>query len=337
MQERRIGHLREIAMRRREIVRGRLADFGNGQRVQPARQRQAARALDRREHLLGVLRAENARLFLGAEVQLARASRGVSPARRDRADRAAARARAASPRRCRRAPRSPAHRASRDTPGGASSARGRAGFRSARRRIPGRARSARRTPGISRRDARRSRTARRRAGASLAPRARPPGMTSPAFSMTTVSPMRMSLRRISSSLCSVARAMVLPRRKTGSSSATGVSVPVRPTCTVMSCSTRLRLLRREFVRLRPARRARGVAGPLALLEGVQLDHRAIRLEAEAVAQRVELPDRRHDFREIAAAPVPAPAPAGRSRPASGASPPASPASSSASPRRAHRG
>ena len=56
----------------------------------------------------------------------------------------------------------------------------------------------------------------------------------PALRMITVSPMRMSLRRISSSLCSVARETVEPCTKTGSSSATGVSTPVRPTCTVMS-------------------------------------------------------------------------------------------------------
>jgi hypothetical protein len=61
-------------------------------------------------------------------------------------------------------------------------------------------------------------------------------MTSPAFSMITVSPMRMSLRRISSSLCNVARLIVLPRSRIGSSSATGVSTPVRPTCTVIAWS-----------------------------------------------------------------------------------------------------
>ena len=62
-------------------------------------------------------------------------------------------------------------------------------------------------------------------------------MTMPALRMTTVSPMRMSLRRISSSLCSVARATVEPCTKTGSSSATGVSTPVRPTWTVMAFNT----------------------------------------------------------------------------------------------------
>ena len=39
-----------------------------------------------------------------------------------------------------------------------------------------------------------------------------------------------------SSLCSEARDTVVPASSTGSSSATGVSVPTRPTCTVMSLS-----------------------------------------------------------------------------------------------------
>ena len=60
------------------------------------------------------------------------------------------------------------------------------------------------------------------------------GITSPAFRTITVSPTRTSLRCTSSKLCSVARATVDPATTTGSSSATGVSAPVRPTCTVMS-------------------------------------------------------------------------------------------------------
>ena len=55
------------------------------------------------------------------------------------------------------------------------------------------------------------------------------GMTSPPFSMSTVSPTRTSLRATSSSLCRVARATVEPARGTGSRMATGVSCPVRPT------------------------------------------------------------------------------------------------------------
>ena len=55
------------------------------------------------------------------------------------------------------------------------------------------------------------------------------GMTSPARRMSTQSPMRTSLRRSSSSLCSVARATSTPPMRTGSMSATGVTTPVRPT------------------------------------------------------------------------------------------------------------
>ena len=59
------------------------------------------------------------------------------------------------------------------------------------------------------------------------------GMISPAFSTSTVSPMRTSLRSISSWLWRVARATVEPESSTGRSSATGVSTPVRPTWTTM--------------------------------------------------------------------------------------------------------
>ena len=59
------------------------------------------------------------------------------------------------------------------------------------------------------------------------------GITSPARWTTTVSPMRMSLRRISSSW-SVARLTITPPMLTGSSMASGVKAPVRPTLTTMS-------------------------------------------------------------------------------------------------------
>ena len=55
------------------------------------------------------------------------------------------------------------------------------------------------------------------------------GMTSPARWIVTVSPMRTSSRLISSSLCSVAFCTTTPPTVTGSSLATGVSAPVRPT------------------------------------------------------------------------------------------------------------
>jgi hypothetical protein len=52
-----------------------------------------------------------------------------------------------------------------------------------------------------------------------------------------VSPTRTSLRATSSALCRVARAIVEPATSTGSNDASGVSAPVRPTCTEMSRST----------------------------------------------------------------------------------------------------
>ena len=54
------------------------------------------------------------------------------------------------------------------------------------------------------------------------------GITSPARRTITVSPTRTSLRRASSSLCSVALVTVTPPTNTGASLATGVSLPVRP-------------------------------------------------------------------------------------------------------------
>ncbi|OPZ88976.1 MAG: hypothetical protein BWY73_01590 [candidate division TA06 bacterium ADurb.Bin417] len=60
------------------------------------------------------------------------------------------------------------------------------------------------------------------------------GMISPAFSMKTRSPIRTPSRRISSWLCSEARLTVVPASRTGSSTATGVIVPSRPTWDRMS-------------------------------------------------------------------------------------------------------
>ena len=57
------------------------------------------------------------------------------------------------------------------------------------------------------------------------------GITSPARRTTTVSPTRTSLRATSSWLCSVALVTVTPPTNTGASRATGVTAPVRPTCT----------------------------------------------------------------------------------------------------------
>ena len=62
------------------------------------------------------------------------------------------------------------------------------------------------------------------------------GITSPARCNLTVSPTLTSLRRISSSLCSVAFSTTTPPTVTGASFATGVSEPVRPTWMSMASS-----------------------------------------------------------------------------------------------------
>jgi hypothetical protein len=81
------------------------------------------------------------------------------------------------------------------------------------------------------------------------------GMTSPARRTITVSPMRMSLRRTSSALCRVALVTVTPPTKTGSSRATGVRAPVRPTCTSMA-TTRVVATSARLVGNGPAGRER---------------------------------------------------------------------------------
>ena len=75
--------------------------------------------------------------------------------------------------------------------------------------------------------------ARRRRGLSSTTRATL-GITSPPRSTSTQSPIFTPSRSISSMLCSVARLTVVPPMATGFSAATGVSLPVRPTCTRMS-------------------------------------------------------------------------------------------------------
>ncbi len=57
------------------------------------------------------------------------------------------------------------------------------------------------------------------------------GITSPARRTITASFSRTSLRRTSSSLCSVAVVIVTPATCTGSSRAKGVTMPVRPVWT----------------------------------------------------------------------------------------------------------
>ena len=122
-------------------------------------------------------------------------------------------------------------------------------------------------------------------------RARPPticGITSPARCTMTVSPIRTSLRRISSSLCRVARCTTTPPTVTGSSIAVGVSAPCRPTVIMMSRRHGLRLLGGEFVRQRPARRPAAHAEPVLQREVVDLVDDAVDVVGQFGAARRHL-------------------------------------------------
>ena len=57
------------------------------------------------------------------------------------------------------------------------------------------------------------------------------GITSPALRKKTTSPIKTPLRLTSAGLCNVAKETVDPATRTGSTSARGVTRPVRPTCT----------------------------------------------------------------------------------------------------------
>jgi len=114
------------------------------------------------------------------------------------------------------------------------------------------------------------------------------GMTSPARRTITTSPARMSLRRMSSSLWSVALVTVTPPKRTGSSTAYGLSVPVRPTLTSIASS---------FVRASRARNLKATAQrgsfpdasqPRLEREVVDLHHDAVDLVVERLAPLLEV-------------------------------------------------
>ena len=107
-------------------------------------------------------------------------------------------------------------------------------------------------------------------------------MILPAFSTTTTSPGRTSLRSISSALCRLARLTVVPASSTGSRSATGVIAPVFPTWTRMALQPRGGLVLLELVGDHPARAFRRAAEPLALVEAIDLEHQAVDLEIQLV-------------------------------------------------------
>ena len=92
---------------------------------------------------------------------------------------------------------------------------------------------------------------------------------------------------MSSSLCSVARLIVEPARRTGSSSATGVRTPVRPTWTVMLADRRFRLLRLVLVGHGPARALGGGAQYVVQVSFLDLDDGPVDLEREVMPQALQ--------------------------------------------------
>ena len=109
------------------------------------------------------------------------------------------------------------------------------------------------------------------------------GMTSPPFSMSTRSPSRRSLRATSSALWRVAIEIVEPASRTGSSTAYGVTAPVRPTLTSIFRRIGRRLLRRKLEGGGPPRKLGGRAKPLAQRQIVDLDDHAVGVEVERAA------------------------------------------------------
>src|SRR3990172_2456821 len=105
-------------------------------------------------------------------------------------------------------------------------------------------------------------------------------MTSPARSMSTVSPMRTSLRLTSSSLCRLTLLTVTPASSTGSSWAVGVSAPVLPTLIVMPVTRGVAWRGAEL-------KVRGGAEPALLLEVVDLDDGAVGIVLEPVPLPLE--------------------------------------------------
>ena len=259
----------EVRERARQDRRAALADVADAERVQEPRERDVLGALERGDQVLRRLLAhplERGQLLGGEREQVGRTAH---PLGRDQLlDPLLAEARRC-PARCGwrsgAAPRAPA----RGTPGSGSAARPR----------PRRGPRACRTPG----SASGSRHGTVSGGRSSSTTFTIFGITSPARSTKTVSPMRTSSRSISSWLCRPACTTVTPPIWTGGSTATGVSAPVRPTEVSMFSTTRRLLARRELHRDRPARRAVQRAQPLAQRELVDLHHRAVDLVAQAVA------------------------------------------------------
>ena len=130
-----------------------------------------------------------------------------------------------------------------------------------------------------------SRTASSRAGACPAGPTTC-GITSPARWTITSSPSRMSLRLMSSSLCSVAREIVTPPTSTGSSTAHGLSAAGAADADADLVQARHRGHRRPLERTRPARALVQGAEPALLVVRVDLDDDAVDLVVELRAAKL---------------------------------------------------
>src|SRR5579859_7744056 len=120
------------------------------------------------------------------------------------------------------------------------------------------------------------------------------GMTSPPRSTCTQSPIFTPRRSISSMLCRVALRTVVPPIDTGASIATGVSFPVRPTCTRMSSSFVIPA-RGVLVGDGPARGFAGEAEFVLQRGAVDLNDDAVDLIRQRLALTFPLPDEFPDF------------------------------------------
>ena len=314
----------EVAEVPRQVLGSRLADVADAEGVEEARQR---RLRARRDAARPACRRSSRPCARGPRAAPASGRRGraaSSPARR----------RPAGRRSCRPGLRCRARVGRRSAGSRSCAARRRTGRRcSGGRRRPPRAPPRCRTPDSRAACGSSARSAARR-GRRSAPTTS--GITSPARRTITVSPTRTPLRRISNRLCSVAFDTVVPPTNTGSSLATGVSLPVRPTWMSMRVQQRRLLLRRILLRHGPARLARLEAELVLQGPVVDLVDDAVDVVRQAVAHGR---DRGVEVDQPGRALAPAGAsgsPAGRSRRRPRAGRSGSAARSSRRPRRGRR-
>ena len=112
------------------------------------------------------------------------------------------------------------------------------------------------------------------------------GITSPARCRRTWSPMRISLRTISSSLCRVALDTTTPPTLTGTRRATGVNAPVRPTCISISCRMVVAFSAGIYVQC-PARNATKLPQPVLPIIAVNLIYHPVNIIIKLVPLRCD--------------------------------------------------